>query len=223
MNKILVISAHPDDETLGLGGTLCYHIEEGDEIKILIFADGETARENSESKVKIRQEQARKAIKEIGINAIEFLNYPDQQLDIIPLKDLARNIEDEIKKFEPNIVYTHYWGDVNQDHKRLFEATLIACRPVPNSKIEQILCYETPSSTEWGNSFENNRPNSFVNIEKFLDKKIKAIENYADELKLFPHPRSKESITNRAMYWGSSIGIHYAEAFYVIRRILNKK
>ncbi len=63
-------------------------------------------------------------------------------------------------------MYTHYWGDVNQDHRRMFEATLIACRPIPNSSIKQILCYETPSSTEWGNPFENNQPNLFVNIEK---------------------------------------------------------
>jgi quinolinate synthase len=83
------------------------------------------------------------------------------------------------------------------------------------------LCYETPSSTEWGNSFENNHPNSFVNIEKFLDKKIMATENYSNEIKPFPHPRSKEAIMNRAMFWGSTVGIHYAEAFYLIRKIIS--
>jgi len=221
MNKILVICAHPDDETLGLGGTICSHVEKGDKIHVLIFADGESARGKSNSKIKIRQKQARKAAKELGVEKIKFFNYPDQQLDIIALKDLAKKIETEIKENSPNIVYTHYWGDVNQDHKRLFEATLIACRPVPNSSIGQILCYETPSSTEWGNSFENNQPNFFVNVEKFLDKKIKAAENYSNEIKLFPHPRSKEAMINRAKFWGSTVGIHYAEAFYMIRKIIN--
>ena len=219
MNRILVICAHPDDETLGLGGTICHHVEKGDKVNVLIFTDGESARGKSNSKIKIRQKQSRKAAKDLGVEKIKFLNYPDQQLDIIAIKDLAKKIESEIKILNPNIIYTHYWGDVNQDHKKLFDATLVACRPIPNSSIEQILCYETPSSTEWGNSFKNKHPNSFVNIEKFLDKKIIAIENYSDEIKPFPHPRSKEAIMNRAMFWGSTVGIHYAEAFYLIRKI----
>ena len=221
MNKILVLCAHPDDETLGLGGTICSHVEKGDKVHVLIFADGESARGKSDSKIKTRQKQAKKAAKELGVEKIKFLNYPDQQLDVIALKDLAKKIENEIDDFTPNIVYTHFWGDVNQDHKRVFEATLIACRPVPNSSIEQILCYDTPSSTEWGNAFKNHHPNSFVNIEKFIEKKIKAVEHYPNEMKAYPHPRSKESITNRAMYWGSSVGLHYAEAFYLIRKIIN--
>lgn len=219
MNKILVICAHADDETLGLGGTLCHHVKKGDTVNVLIFTDGESARKESSSKIKMRQNQAKKAAKELGIVKIEFLDYPDQQLDIIPLKDLAKKIENKIEEYSPNIVYTHYWGDVNQDHRRMFEATLIACRPVPNSSIKQILCYETPSSTEWGNPFENNQPNLFVNIEKFIDKKIKAFTNYSGEIKSFPHPRSKKAIKNRAMFWGSTVGIKYAEVFYIIREI----
>jgi len=221
MNKILVICAHPDDETLGLGGTICSHAEQGDKISVLIFTDGESARGKSDSKIKMRQKQAKKAAKELGIEKIEFLNYPDQELDVIALKDLSKKIENEITKNSPNIIYTHYWGDVNQDHKRLFEATLVACRPIPNSSIKQILCYETPSSTEWGNSFQNNQPNVFVNIEKFVDKKIKAIQNYSNEIKPFPHPRSEEAMINRAKFWGSTIGVHYAEAFYMIRKIID--
>lgn len=221
MNKILVICAHPDDESLGLGGTLCSHVKKGDKINLLIFTDGESARGKSKSKIKIRQNQAKKAGKELGIKKIKFLNYKDQQLDIIPVKDLSKKIEDEIKEFSPNIIYTHYWEDVNQDHRRIYEATLIACRPVPKSSIKEILCYETPSSTEWGNPLKNNQPNVFVNIEKFINKKIKAVENYSDEIKPFPHPRSKKSIINRAMFWGSTVGINYAEVFYTIRKILD--
>lgn len=221
MNKILVICAHADDETLGLGGTLCNHVKKGDTVHVQIFADGESARLKSDTKIKIRQNQATKAAKELGIKQIEFLDYPDQQLDIIPLKDLAKKIENKMDKFSPNIVYTHYWGDVNQDHRRMFEATLIACRPTPNSSIKQLLCYETPSSTEWGNPLKNNQPTRFVNIEKFIERKIKAVANYSGEIKPFPHPRSKKAIKNRAMFWGSSIGIKYAEAFYVVREIEN--
>ena len=138
MNKILVICAHADDETLGLGGTLCNHVQKGDVVHVQIFTDGESARKKSSTKIKIRQNQAIKAAKELGIKEIEFLNYPDQQLDVIPLKDLAKKIENKIKKISPNIIYTHYWEDVNQDHRKMFEATLIACRPTPNSSIKQL-------------------------------------------------------------------------------------
>ena len=122
MNRILVICAHPDDETLGLGGTICHHVEKGDKVNVLIFTDGESARGKSNSKIKIRQKQSRKAAKDLGVEKIKFLNYPDQQLDIIAIKDLAKKIESEIKILNPNIIYTHYWGDVNQDHKKLFDA-----------------------------------------------------------------------------------------------------
>ena len=221
MNKILVICAHADDETLGLGGTICQHVKKGDSVNVLIFTDGESARKKSTTKIKTRQNQAKKAAKEMGVKKIIFLDYPDQQLDIIPIKDIAKKIESEIQAYDPTIVYTHYWGDVNQDHRRMFEATLIACRPTPNSSIKQLLCYETPSSTEWGNPFKNNQPTRFVNIEKFIERKIKAVANYSGEIKPFPHPRSKKAIKNRAMFWGSSIGIKYAEAFYVVREIEN--
>jgi len=82
MNKILVVCAHADDETLGLGGTICQHVKKGDSVNVLIFTDGESARKKSTTKIKTRQNQAKKAAKEMGVKKIIFLDYPDQQLDI---------------------------------------------------------------------------------------------------------------------------------------------
>ena len=106
---------------------------------------------------------------------------------------------------------------MNQDHKRVFDATLIACRPVPSSKISSLICYETPSSTDWGNDCF--KPNFYVDISKGLEKKIKAFKQYKNEISNYPHPRSVESLKNRAGYWGSKIGLKYAEAFIKIREI----
>ena len=218
MKKILVICAHPDDETLGLGGTIRVHALKGSKVFVLIFADGESAREKSTKKIKQRQEQAKKAAKELKIQEIKFLGYEDQKLDTVPLLELAKNIESVMKKFKPDTVFTHFWGDVNQDHRILFEATSIATRPTPKSTVERVICYETPSSTEW--SHHNFKPNLYVSIEKVLKQKLKALSNYKNEVERFPHPRSKKAIVSRSSYWGSSVGIKYAEAFVVIRDLI---
>ena len=217
MSNILVIGAHPDDEVLGLGGTLIKYSRKHSKIFALIFADGESARGN-EKEIKKRQEQGRKAASVLGLTEIKFLGYKDQLLDDVPTLELVQQIEKSIRLWKPEIIFTHFWGDVNQDHRKLFEATLIAARATPYSKINQIICYETPSSTEWGN--ENFKPNLFVRVDNVLQKKIKALMQYEKEIEDYPHPRSIESITNRMKYWGSVVGINYAEAFVKIREIV---
>lgn len=216
MERILVISAHPDDETLGLGGTIKLHTKNS-KVYVLIFADGESARGKSSKKIKERQIQAKKAVKILGVEEIQFLEYCDQKLDSVPLLDLARHIESTIKKFKPEVIYTHFWGDVNQDHRVLFEATIVATRPTPDSKIKKVICYETPSSTEW--SHHNFKPNLFVDISKVMKQKLKALSYYKNEISQYPHPRSKKAIITRSNYWGSSVGMKYAEAFFVLREL----
>lgn len=219
IQNVLVICAHPDDETLGLGGTLCLHTQKGDNVHVVIFADGQYGRDPSAKGIKIRREQAKKACSNLGIKDVMFLNYPDQKLENIELIELASKIEVLIKKLKPNIVYTHFWGDVNQDHKRLFEASLIACRPKSSSSIKQLICFESPSSTESGSHHLRFNPNYFVDIEKVFVKKLQALKQYKHELGRFPHPRSIEAIDIRAGFWGQSVGVKRAEAFFILRQI----
>lgn len=221
MERILVVCAHPDDETIGLGGTIAKHIENGDKVFVLIFTDGESGRIKSNKKIIMRKNQAKKATSILGINEIKFLGYSDQMLDTKPSLVLVKQLEKIIKKWNPDTVYTHYWGDVNQDHRKVFDATLIATRPTPSSKIKRIICYEILSSTEWGN--ENFKPNLFIEISKFLKKKIKAFKVYKYEINPFPHPRSEESIISRSRYWGSTVGTMNAEAFIILRDIVKEK
>ena len=218
MDKVLVICAHPDDETLGPGGTLSLHAIKKDKVSVLIIADGETSRE-SHSKIEVRQKQAVQACSILGISDVEFLNYPDQKLDSISLLELTKKIKEKILKFNPSLIYTHYWEDLNNDHRRTFEATAVASRPFKNSKIRKILCFETPSSTEWGKNTHAFNPNHFVNICSTLKNKVKAIKQYKNEIKEFPHPRSIEGITTRAKFWGSCSGIKNAEAFIMLQNL----
>lgn len=217
MKNILVIAAHPDDETLGLGGTLALYSQKGYKISVLIFADGESSRGKNFSKISQRKMQAKKACSCLGIKNITFLDYKDQKLEENTLIDLAKPIEELIFKIKPEIVFTHFWGDANQDHKKIFQATLIATRPTPDVKINKIICYDTPSSTEWG--VESFKPNFFVKIDKVLKKKIKALECYKKEIKKYPHPRSIKSIIIRSQYWGNVVGVKHAEPFVILREI----
>jgi len=219
MEKILVISAHPDDESLGLGGTLALHAKRGDEVFVLIFTDGESSRNKKQNKITERETQSKKACKILGVKKVKFLRYLDQELESISLVELTNKIEDVVKNWSPSIIYTHYWGDMNQDHRRLFEATKIATRPIPNSSIKRVLCYETPSSTEWGKNVQAFNPNHFVNISSTLKNKLKAIKQYKNEIKEFPHPRSIEGISIRAKFWGSCTGIENAEAFIILQNL----
>jgi len=219
MKKILVLCAHPDDETLGLGGTLALHAKKGDKVFVLIFTDGESSRNKKSKEIAEREKQSEKACKILGVKKVKFLRYPDQDLESISLVEITNKIEDVIKNWSPSIIYTHYWGDMNQDHRRLFEATKIATRPIPNSSIERVLCYETPSSTEWGKNTHAFNPNHFVNISSTLKNKVKAIKQYKNEIKEFPHPRSIEGITTRAKFWGSCSGIKNAEAFIMLQNL----
>jgi len=215
--RVLIICAHPDDETLGLGGTIYTLSKSNAKINCLIFTDGESARDKS-VRIQQRKNQAISATKILGIKKTEFLEYKDQTLDIIPVVELAKKIELAIKRFNPDTVFTHFWGDVNQDHRRIFEATNIAVRATPNSGIKNVICFETPSSTEWG--LESFKPNLFVDISKVLKIKINALKKYSNEIEKYPHPRSEESIKNRANFWGSASGKKQAEAFIIYRMIL---
>jgi len=219
MKKILVVCAHPDDETLGMGATIALHSKNNDFVSVLVLADGELGRTRSLQSIAQRKNQALKASSILGVRTIDFLDYPDQTLDLVSLAEISNKILDHIKKIKPDIVYTHHWSDVNQDHRRAFEATLIAARPTPKSTIKSVICFETPSSTEWGFTNQQFVPNLFVDISSTITKKLAAFNQYKREMQPYPHPRSKESLTNRSKYWGSSVGLRYAEAFQIIREI----
>ena len=228
MNKnILVIAAHPDDELLGCGGTLLYYKRKGYEVKIVFLSDGESARKNLKDKKKIlikkREEQAIKISKICKFKKPSFGRFPDNQLDKIPLLTIIRFIEREIDQFKPQIIFTHNEHDLNIDHQIVFKSVLTATRPSTKTFVKSIYCFETPSSTE--NNFSSVKvkfnPNLFFDITKFIDKKIKLLKIYKNELGKYPHPRSLSSIKVLAKYRGTQIGSNYAESFFLLRRLEN--
>jgi LmbE family N-acetylglucosaminyl deacetylase len=230
--KILIVAAHPDDEVLGMGGTILRHSKLKDIVKIVYLATGISSRQKYDDKIKSKklsdinknkiknlQSDAKKAAKILKVKDMSFYDFPDNELDSIPLLKIVKVIENEIKKFKPDIVYTNHFGDLNIDHRVTYNATLTACRPV-NNKIKKLISFEVPSSTEW-NYPQSFNPNYFINIEKEVDSKINSFKMFKSEIRNFPHPRSSLNLKIIAQKWGSVSGFKFAEAFEIIRQVDN--
>ncbi|MFH1890124.1 MAG: PIG-L family deacetylase [Candidatus Kuenenbacteria bacterium] len=218
--KILVVTAHPDDELLGVGATILKHIDKGDEINILILSDGETSKDSHQD-IEGRASQAKQVADFLGVKELFLKQLPDQKFDTVPLLEINKIIEGVVKQVEPHIVYTHAPNDLNLDHQITCKSVLIACRPQPGFSVKKILAFETLSSTEWQvkDSANGFYPTHYENIDKYINKKIKALELYKGELKKYPHPRSSEGIRILAQYRGLEVGYNFAEVFQIIRHL----
>jgi len=218
--KILVVAAHPDDEIIGCGGTLLKHIYNKDDVFVVYASDGESSRVNGKNKILKRKKQAKDVAKIAKIKKIFFLDYPDNQMDKINLLKISKSISLIVDKIKPDIIYTHHYNDLNIDHRITFEATMVACRPIKKKNVTEIYSFEILSSSEWyGRKDSNFKPNVYVDINAFFEKKLDLMKIYKDEIMPTPHPRSLRSITSKAASRGSEVSVLYAEAFELIRII----
>ena len=214
--KILVLAAHPDDETLGCGATIAKLSKEGHDINLLTFTDGESSR--NKKKIINRNKCLEKVSKILGIKKYSFGNFPDNQMDSLPLLKICKFIEKKIT-FTPDIIFTHHPKCLNIDHTTIYRATITVFRPQKGFNIE-INCYPIPSSTEW-NPLGLIDFNLYYNVESSVDQKIKALKVYEKEMRPYPHPRSYESIKNYMKLSGNEVGLKYCEKFQSIRKIIN--
>ena len=221
----MLIASHPDDELLGSAGTLLFYKKKGYKIKIVFLSDGESSRNINKKKkdtlIKLRKTQAIKVSKICKFEEPIFAQFPDNRLDTIPMLTVVKFIETEIKKFKPSIIITHNENDLNIDHMLTFKAVVTATRPSTKTFVKSIYCFETPSSTE--NNFSKLKvsfnPNLYFDISNYITKKIKLLKIYKKEIKKYPHSRSLEGIKVLAKYRGTQIGVKYAEAFYLLRKL----
>jgi LmbE family N-acetylglucosaminyl deacetylase len=228
MVKVLIVSAHPDDEVLGCGGTIARHADAGDQVQVLIMAEGATSRQLHRDRVQASEElsaleeAAKTAGKILGAVGVELLDLPDNRLDSLDRLDLIKQTENRIGCYQPEVIYVHHAGDVNVDHRRLHEAVTTACRPTPGQQVRRILSYEVASSSEWqlpgsGPAFT---PNLFVDISGQWDRKREALLAYASEMRAWPHARSLEALEHLARWRGAQVGVEAAEAFFLLRQVI---
>ncbi|MFN7933204.1 MAG: PIG-L deacetylase family protein [Bryobacteraceae bacterium] len=218
--RVLIVAAHPDDELLGVGGTAAAHARRGDEVHALILCEGVSVRYGPERAAEIAAE-AQRAARILGVSQIKMGRLPEQRLDELCLLQVIQEIEPVLASYEPHVVYTHFGGDMNRDHRIVSEAVLVAARPCSAPFLRELLMFETASSTEWSSPglLPAFQPNLFVDITSHLDAKIEAFQCYSHEVKPCPHPRSPECLRARAQHWGSFICRQAAEPFLVVRSI----
>ena len=215
--RIMIVAPHPDDETLGCGGSLFRHKKKGDEIYWLIVTGIDENFELDKDKTDARDNEIKIISEKYNFNKVFSLNYPTTKLDTIHMSDLIQNFSDINNQIEPEIIYIPFANDVHTDHQIISKAMQSTIKWFRYPFIKKVMMYETPSETEFnfiGPSFF--QPNVFINISNYIDKKIEAMKIYESEMNDFPFPRSEKTIRSLAAFRGSQSGYEAAEAFQLI-------
>tara|TARA_B100001057_G_scaffold492527_1_gene585082 strand:+ start:313 stop:987 length:675 start_codon:yes stop_codon:yes gene_type:complete len=217
--KILIVAAHPDDEILGCGGTIL-KLKKTNKFKVVFLTNGVSSRSKNKNDISKRKKECELLFNFLKIDKPSIFDFPDNQLDNIPLLKIVKKLEKIINSFKPDIVFTHYENCLNIDHQIAYNATITACRPLKNNTVKKILSFEILSSTEWGTSKKKVfQPNYFISIDKEIKKKVAAMKFYKSELRKYPHSRSIKAIEALASFRGVSSGFKYAEGFMLIREL----
>jgi len=220
MNKVLVVAVHPDDETLGCGGTLLKHKNNGDEIYWLIITSPTLNHPYgfTQEVIDERISLVNQITEKYKFHKTISLNYPTQLLHAVDLRELIVSINKIIVDLEPNVIYMMFKNDVHSDHRVAFDAIYSCTKSFRYPFITKILMYETLSETEFAPALPcaSFIPNVYVDITDYLDQKIEIMKLYETELMEEPYPRSLNSIEALARYRGSRAGVKYAEAFMLL-------
>ena len=220
MKKVLFVSVHPDDETLGCGGTILKHKEKGDAIYWLILTAPTINHPYgfSEEMIKQRENEIKLVALKYNFDDVFKLSYPTQLLDEINFREIIVSIDKVIDQIKPEIIFLINRSDVHSDHKVAFKAVYACTKNFRKPFIEKILMYETLSETEFSPPLGEFVffPNVYVDITDFIEKKLEIMSVFADEVMPDNLPRSFSAIKALAAYRGSRIGVNYAEAFMLL-------
>lgn len=221
MNKVMVLAVHPDDETLGCGGTLLRHKAEGDRIYWTIATCMKPGRGFTKEECSKRETEIGKVFKSYRFDGLDEINIQAAATDRISQKELVEKISAVFNKVRPGIVYLPFRGDIHSDHRTIFEAAYSCTKTFRYPFIRKVLMMETPSETEFAMGFEDSvfNPNHFVDITKFLKRKLDIMKIYKDEIGKDPFPRSLAHIRSLAHHRGAFAGFRYAEAFMLLKEI----
>lgn len=220
--NILVIAPHPDDEVLGCGATIKKLSEEGNQVFVLVASRG-SQRLYDQTKVEAVRQEALEAHALLDVTKTFFLDFPAPELDTVPLADISREIAKILSENKINVLYLPHRGDIHNDHRVVFNAGLVAARPVGDYSVKEIYAYETLSETEWAAPFGDDAfiPTCFINVEDALEAKLQAMQCFKSQLKKFSNSRSLEAIDALAKFRGATVGFKAAEAFVTVRKIIS--
>ena len=217
-NKVLIIAVHPDDETLGCGGTLLKHKANGDEIHWLIC----TTIDKNHSYYETREKEIEQVSKLYDFDSVHNLRLKTMQVDEYSMSELIGSISKIINEVQPNIVYLPFKGDVHSDHRKIFEASYSCTKSFRYPFIKKIYMLEALSETEFAPSTKEDSfiPNVFIDISEFFEKKIEIMKVFESEIAEHPFPRSERNLRALATLRGATAGCEYAESFVLLKEIM---
>lgn len=219
--RILVVAPHPDDEVLGVGGTMARLASEGAEVFVAIVTRGYPPHFD-EAFIERGRAEARVAHELLGVKEAFFLDLPAAALDTVPHRELNAALARVFRETAPRTVFVPFAGDLHLDHQHVFLASLVASRPASHGFPSTVYAYETLSETNWNAPFLSPAftPTTYVDISAHVERKIEAMRAFASQIRPAPHERSAESIRALATLRGSTVGLHAAEAFVMVRQVI---
>jgi LmbE family N-acetylglucosaminyl deacetylase len=217
--RILVVSAHPDDEVLGAGGTLLKHKGRGDHLGWLIATNAFENLGYTKDFCNGREVEIDHVAKVIGIETVYKLDFPTTKLDSLPLSELIRKVVGAISEFQPEIIYLPNRSDAHSDHRVTFDAVMTCTKTFRNPFLKRVLMYECLSETEFAPALAEAvfLPNYFVDVTPFFQEKLALVDIYSSEMGEHPFPRSQRNVEALAVFRGASCGVTYAEAFQLLK------
>jgi LmbE family N-acetylglucosaminyl deacetylase len=223
-NNILIIAPHADDEVLGCGGIISKYSDSGNNVYVVIVTNANIGAPDlfSVDDINKVRDEALKAHELLKITKTFFLDFPAPRLDTHPSYEISNALTKIIYENNIHTMFIPHKGDIHRDHTVVHYSSLVAARPINNCPVKKILSYETLSETEWSspNAGDVFIPNVFIDVTKFLLDKLKAMSCYSSQIKMAPHPRSLDAIEHLARLRGSTINCRFAEAFMLIRSII---
>ena len=204
---MLVIAPHADDEVLGCGGAIQHYRALGHPVSILIVSNRVLNHRPDPAYIAETKRSAHAAASLLGADQVFFGELPDEQLDA-KLIDVIVPIERVVDSVKPHVVFVPSTEDTDQDHRAVAWACEVACRGV-----DTVFVYEVPGPSR---GFQ---PNYYLDVSRYLDRKLEAMNAYRGEWRPYPHPRSPEGLRIHAQARGLEAQLHAAEAYRLIRHI----
>lgn len=218
--QILVIAPHPDDEIIGVGGTIAKRAKAGDEVYVCVVTKGQEPMFRREFIEQGRRE-CREADARLGVKETFFLDFPAVMLETVPRYEFNGKIAEVVQKIKPDEVYIPHRGDMQIDHQMVVDAAMVAVRPRGKNYPKRVYAYETLSETGWNipNTVNEFIPTVYEDITDTYDLKVEAMSVFESQLAPFPAARSIGAIEALAKFRGATVSVEAAEAFSLIREV----
>lgn len=218
--RVLVMAPHPDDEVIGVGGTIAKRVNAGDDVYVCVVTKGQEPMFSKEF-VEQGRKECREADAKLGVAETIFLDFPAVMLETVSRHELNGKISDLIQTLNPEEIYIPHRGDMQLDHQMVVDSVMVAVRPRGKYYPKRVYAYETLSETGWNipNTVNEFIPTVYEDISPFIDKKIEAMRIFESQLAQFPAARSLDAIEALAKFRGATVNVEAAEAFNLIREI----